>query len=138
MIYKNGGGVFLIPYFFILFLVGIPSFYFETAIGQMLRKSPPLCFEMTHKKWKGLGVFSVLLTVNMSMYYNLILAYSLHYLHASFTFPLPWKIDDITQSPEPWNTVSLSFFFPFYNCICLFKNKEYFYESVLHSSKGLD
>ena len=33
LIYKNGGGVFLIPYFIVLVLVGIPSFYFETAIG---------------------------------------------------------------------------------------------------------
>ena len=35
LIFKNGGGVFLIPYFILLFLFGIPLLYFETAIGQM-------------------------------------------------------------------------------------------------------
>ncbi|EAS00316.3 Na-dependent neurotransmitter transporter (macronuclear) [Tetrahymena thermophila SB210] len=119
LIYKNGGGVFLIPYFLILVLVGIPSFYFETAIGQMFQRSPPQCFEIANRKWKGLGVFGILLTLNMSTYYNLILAYSIYYLWESFKYPLPWKIDDIYTSPEPWNT-------------------EYFYKDVLRSSSGLE
>jgi SNF family Na+-dependent transporter len=33
LIFKNGGGVFLIPYMILFCLVGIPSFYFETALG---------------------------------------------------------------------------------------------------------
>jgi SNF family Na+-dependent transporter len=33
LIFKNGGGVFLIPYLILLFSVGIPAFYMETALG---------------------------------------------------------------------------------------------------------
>ena len=35
--YQNGGGTFLIPYLIMLFIVGIPSLFFEQSLGQYAR-----------------------------------------------------------------------------------------------------
>ncbi|TNN42829.1 Sodium- and chloride-dependent neutral and basic amino acid transporter B(0+) [Liparis tanakae] len=39
----------------------------------------------------GVGVAMVMLTVIVSIYYNVIIAYSLYYMFASFQSPLPWS-----------------------------------------------
>lgn len=36
--YKNGGGVFLIPYLLIVFVGGIPIFFLEVALGQFMKQ----------------------------------------------------------------------------------------------------
>lgn len=33
LVFKNGGGTFLLPYMILLFTLGIPMYYLELAIG---------------------------------------------------------------------------------------------------------
>ncbi|KAG7506122.1 sodium-and chloride-dependent betaine transporter-like [Solea senegalensis] len=42
--YKNGGGVFLLPYLFFAVLLGVPLFLLETAVGQYTQESAITCW----------------------------------------------------------------------------------------------
>lgn len=43
--YRNGGGAFLLPFIIMMFLVGIPLFYLEAALGQFCSRGPTTCWE---------------------------------------------------------------------------------------------
>lgn len=98
--YKNGGGVFLIPYFIFLFLAGIPLFYIELNLGQYTSQGPILCWKMA-PIFKGLGISMNIISFYFCLYYNMIIAYSLYYLFYSFDTKLPWsKCDWAWASPS--------------------------------------
>lgn len=90
--YQNGGGAFLIPYFILLIFVGKPLYYLETAIGQFSRCSPLQVWRCAPIA-KGIGFGMIVLSLIVSIYYNVIMAYSIVYIGASFvgTYDtLPW------------------------------------------------
>merc|ERR1711963_479694 len=90
--YKNGGAAFLIPYFILLIFVGKPLYYLETAIGQFSRCSPVQVWRCAPIA-KGVGFGMGVLSLMVSIYYNVIMAYSIFYMGASFygvTDELPW------------------------------------------------
>ncbi|KAF0035095.1 hypothetical protein F2P81_012853 [Scophthalmus maximus] len=88
--YKNGGGAFLIPYFVMLVVTGIPLFFLESAFGQFCSQGPINIWRAV-PLLQGVGIAMVLVTLIVSIYYNVIIAYSLYYMFASFQSPLPWS-----------------------------------------------
>lgn len=76
LIYKNGGGVFLIPYFLAVIFIGIPLLYLETLTGQMHQCSTPIIFAKINKGYKLIGVTFMFICFHFAGYYNIILAYS--------------------------------------------------------------
>ncbi|KAL3978057.1 homeobox protein Nkx-3.2 [Sarotherodon galilaeus] len=88
--YKNGGGAFLIPYFVMLVVVGIPLFFLESAFGQFCSQGPVNVWRAV-PLIQGIGVAMVVVSVIVSIYYNVIIAYSLYYMFASMQCPLPWS-----------------------------------------------
>uniref|UniRef100_A0AAQ4R7C1 Transporter n=1 Tax=Gasterosteus aculeatus aculeatus TaxID=481459 RepID=A0AAQ4R7C1_GASAC len=88
--YKNGGGAFLIPYFVMLLVAGIPLFFLESAFGQFCSQGPINIWRAV-PMLQGVGVAMVMVTMIVSIYYNVIIAYSLYYMFASFQSPLPWS-----------------------------------------------
>uniref|UniRef100_A0A6P7FYL8 Transporter n=1 Tax=Diabrotica virgifera virgifera TaxID=50390 RepID=A0A6P7FYL8_DIAVI len=87
---KNGGGAFLIPYFVMLAIEGIPIFYLELAIGQRLRKGAIGVWNQVSPFLSGIGISSAVVSFNVALYYNTIIAWCLFYFVQSFQSQLPW------------------------------------------------
>ncbi|MFW6315320.1 MAG: sodium-dependent transporter, partial [Desulfohalobiaceae bacterium] len=79
MAYDNGGGAFLIPYFFALLTAGIPIIILEFGIGHKYKGSAPLTFFNIFKKWQWLGWWQVFVAFIISIYYVVIIAWALNY-----------------------------------------------------------
>ncbi|XP_066437970.1 sodium- and chloride-dependent neutral and basic amino acid transporter B(0+)-like isoform X2 [Eleutherodactylus coqui] len=87
--YKNGGGAFLIPYTIMLAFSGLPVFFLECAMGQFSSSGPISVWKVV-PLLQGVGITMVLITTLVTIYYNVIIAYSLYYMFASFQRVLPW------------------------------------------------
>lgn len=88
---KNGGGAFLIPYMIMLCIEGIPMFYLELAIGQRLRKGAIGVWHQVSSYLGGIGIASAIVSFNVALYYNTIIAWCLFYFFQSFQAQLPWS-----------------------------------------------
>lgn len=117
---KFFSGVFLIPYFLIMFVCGIPMLYMELAVGQFTGRGPigalaQICplfkgkkkrksgkFKMNNKRLcfvLGAGLASVVISFLMSTYYSVIIAYGIYYFFTSFKAKMPWD-----TCSNRWNT----------------------------------
>uniref|UniRef100_A0A671QQ08 Transporter n=1 Tax=Sinocyclocheilus anshuiensis TaxID=1608454 RepID=A0A671QQ08_9TELE len=107
--YKNGGGVFLIPYVLFIFLGGIPIFFLEIALGQFMKAGSINVWNIA-PLFKGLGYASMVIVFFCNTYYIMVLAWGFYYLIKSFNSTLPWSTCD-----NPWNTE---------NCIEIFRHDD--------------
>lgn len=88
--YKSGGGVFLIPYFIIMIICGIPMLYMELAVGQYTGRGPIGAIGHLCPLLKGTGLASVIISFLMSTYYSVIIAYGIYYFFTSFKPVRTW------------------------------------------------
>ncbi|KAI4461101.1 sodium/chloride dependent transporter [Holotrichia oblita] len=92
-------GVFLIPYFLIMIVCGVPMLYMELAVGQFVGRGPIAALGSLCPLLKGTGLGSVVISFFMSTYYCVIIAYGVYYFFTSFRPHHPWV--DCTNR---WNT----------------------------------
>lgn len=90
LVYSNGGGSFLIPYFIALILLGIPLYLLELTLGQCFKRSTLSTLRTMHWRLGGTGIAMAVEAALVSLYYNVVIAWSLYYLVQSFRSPLPW------------------------------------------------
>lgn len=93
---KNGGGAYLVPYFILLLLIGIPLFFLELAVGQRIRRGSIGVWNYVYPQLGGIGVSSLMVCGFVGLYYNVIIGWSIFYFFQSFQFPLPWAECPIT------------------------------------------
>uniref|UniRef100_A0A673K4F0 Transporter n=1 Tax=Sinocyclocheilus rhinocerous TaxID=307959 RepID=A0A673K4F0_9TELE len=98
--YKNGGGVFLIPYLLMVFVGGVPVFFLEIALGQFMKQGGVASWNIA-PLFKGLGLASMVIVFFCNTYYIMVLVWGLYFLAHSFTSPLPWA-----TCGHEWNTVN--------------------------------
>merc|ERR1711953_1621918 len=92
--FKNGGGSFLIPYFLMLAIIGIPAFLLELNLGQYSGMGPVTVYSNLSPMFKGLGFVNFVANAAIGLYYNMIIAWTIYYFFASFTSALPWQFCD--------------------------------------------
>ncbi|XP_051284196.1 sodium- and chloride-dependent GABA transporter 2-like isoform X2 [Dicentrarchus labrax] len=103
--YKNGGGVFFVPYLLFLVLCGIPLFLLETSLGQYTSLGGVSAWRTICPLFGGLGYASQVMILHGCVYYIVILAWALFYLSYSFQAELPWS-----HCNNTWNTAACVLF----------------------------
>ncbi|XP_071959803.1 sodium- and chloride-dependent GABA transporter 2-like [Antedon mediterranea] len=98
LVYKNGGGAFLIPYFIALVICGVPLFMLEVTMGQLLNTGGISSWDI-FPILKGVGFAATTISAMLNIYYIIIVSWSLFYLFASFQSELPWG-----ECGNSWNT----------------------------------
>ncbi|XP_060085605.1 sodium- and chloride-dependent GABA transporter 1-like [Ylistrum balloti] len=96
--YKNGGGAFLVPYFLFLTMIGIPQLLLQFSYPQYSSSGPAAAWACC-PLFKGIGYAMIVTNSVISLYYNVIIAWTLYYLVNSFSIHLPW-----TTCNNTWNT----------------------------------
>ncbi|XP_043928974.1 sodium-dependent proline transporter-like [Protopterus annectens] len=96
--YRNGGGAFLIPYVVMLLISGLPLFLMELSLGQYGAAGPITVWKCC-PILKGIGVGMLTVATLVSLYYNVIIAWTFFYLGSSFQSPLPWSCDAAQNAP---------------------------------------
>lgn len=118
---SNGGGAFLLPYFFAIITAGIPIMILEFVLGNKFNSSAPMAFAKIKKKWEILGWFQAAVAFFISVYYVAVVAWSISYM--VFGATQAWGTDTkgfffgnylgLTDSPWIMGGIQWSVFIPF-------------------------
>jgi len=125
--YTYGGGAFLVPYFLSLFMLGLPLFILELGLGQMMRQGTlGVWKKLNMPRLQGAGAAATVCTFMVSLYYNVVLAWTIYYLGRT--------IGSVTSGTLPWDDQVAGFSCPE---SVLFPHSSVANGSVINSATGL-
>ena len=87
IVYQNGGGAFLIPYFVALVTAGIPLLAMEISIGKKFQLGAPMALKKINPKFEWIGWLGVGTGSCITSYYSVVLAWVICYMFLSFKSP---------------------------------------------------
>ncbi|MGI6013269.1 MAG: sodium-dependent transporter [Oscillospiraceae bacterium] len=82
---KDGGGLFLIIYFVLVFTFGFTLLTTDVAVGRRTRQNALHAFQAINQKWKFLGYFTFLVPALIMTYYSVIGGWVTRYIVAYLT-----------------------------------------------------
>lgn len=85
IVYKYGGGAFIIPFLVALLTAGIPMLILEFSLGHKTNRAAPGAFAFFNKKLSWIGWAAVLIGMGIVIYYAAVMSWSLIYFVKSFT-----------------------------------------------------
>ncbi|GIF01260.1 sodium-dependent transporter [Paractinoplanes rishiriensis] len=84
VVYDNGGGAFLIPYFIAIATAAVPLLILEYALGHRYRHAAPFAFRSVRRGAEWLGWFQIGISMVIMTYYVVIIGWVLSYFYYSF------------------------------------------------------
>ncbi|PSN52584.1 Sodium- and chloride-dependent glycine transporter 2 [Blattella germanica] len=90
LVFRNGGGAFLVPYIIMLFTMGLPIFFLELVVGQFSGLGPNKAFQRMAPIFHGLGYSTLVVITLITIYYQVIIAWTIFYIFATFSSTLGW------------------------------------------------
>ncbi len=94
----NGGGAFLLPYFFAIITAGIPILILEYTMGKTYRGGAPVTWARMNRRFEWLGWFQVMIAFVIAVYYFAIIVWVVSYI--GFSFTQAWGADPTTFFTE--------------------------------------
>jgi NSS family neurotransmitter:Na+ symporter len=91
VVYDNGGGAFLLPYFIAIATAGIPILILEYYLGNRYQGSAPVAYRSLSRRWEWLGWWQAAVSFLIGTYYMVIIGWVLAYFY--FSFGSQWGSD---------------------------------------------
>uniref|UniRef100_A0A8C0XST5 Transporter n=1 Tax=Castor canadensis TaxID=51338 RepID=A0A8C0XST5_CASCN len=129
--HRNGGGPFILVYFVMLLLLGIPLMYMEVVIGHWLQVDNIRVWKQLVSWLGGLGYANILVSILVSLCNSVIISWSLFYLCNSFNHPLPWDHCPMVKHQLPG-------FPPDFSCLWTVPHQYFWYHTTLQVSDHIE